>query len=282
MCLIDKRQRNRCQYCRYRKCLQCGMKREAVQEERQRGSRDRNGDEEVESSSLGPGDMPVDRILEAERICDKYEREQIISDGDDIQAKFKFAAEKQLTSLVEWAKHIPHFTELCLDDQVALLRGGWNELMIAGFSHRSIGIQNGIQLASGVVVTRENAHTSGVGGIFDRVLVELVSKMTEMCMDKTELGSLRAIVLFNPDVKGLKDISRVEQLRERVYASLEEYTRATHENETGRFAKLLLRLPALRSIGLKCMEHLFFFKIIGESGAGLDAHLFDLLEPSDN
>lgn len=57
--------------------------------------------------------------------------------------------------------------------------------MIAGFSHRSIGIQNGefdpynapdgtdsddlgIQLASGVVVTRENAHTSGVGAIFDR------------------------------------------------------------------------------------------------------------------
>lgn len=35
-CLIDKRQRNRCQYCRYQKCLQMGMKREAVQEERQR------------------------------------------------------------------------------------------------------------------------------------------------------------------------------------------------------------------------------------------------------
>ena len=139
--------------------------------------------------------------------------------------------------------------------------------MIAGFSHRSIGIQNGefdpynapdgtdsddlgIQLASGVVVTRENAHTSGVGAIFDSVL-ELVSKMTEMCMDKTELGCLRAIVLYNPDVKGLKDIARVEQLRERVYASLEEYTRSTHENETGRFAKLLLILPALRSIGLK-------------------------------
>ena len=27
-CLIDKRQRNRCQYCRYMKCLQTGMKRE--------------------------------------------------------------------------------------------------------------------------------------------------------------------------------------------------------------------------------------------------------------
>lgn len=30
-CIVDKRQRNRCQYCRYMKCLSCGMKREAVQ-----------------------------------------------------------------------------------------------------------------------------------------------------------------------------------------------------------------------------------------------------------
>ena len=49
--------------------------------------------------------------------------------------------------------------------------------------------------------------------------------MGELCMDKTELGSLRAIVLFNPDVKGLKDVARVEKLRERVYVSLEEYSR---------------------------------------------------------
>ncbi len=29
-CLIDKRQRNRCQYCRYQKCLAMGMKREGL------------------------------------------------------------------------------------------------------------------------------------------------------------------------------------------------------------------------------------------------------------
>lgn len=34
--------------------------------------------------------------------------------------------------------------------------------------------------------------------IFHRVLTELVSKMKDMQMDKTELGCLRAIVLFNP------------------------------------------------------------------------------------
>lgn len=30
-CMVDKRQRNRCQYCRYQKCLAMGMKREGEQ-----------------------------------------------------------------------------------------------------------------------------------------------------------------------------------------------------------------------------------------------------------
>lgn len=36
--------------------------------------------------------------------------------------------------------------------------------------------------------------------LFYRVLTELVSKMRDMQMDKTELGCLRAIVLFNPGI----------------------------------------------------------------------------------
>jgi len=226
--------------------------------------------------------MPTDRILEAEKIAD-IEMDGLLPSevpGEKMSETIKYATQKQLHQLVEWAKHIPHFIELPLDDQVALLRGGWNELMIAGFSHRSTSVTNGIVLANGLLVTRENAHVSGLGAIFDRVLVELVSKMKEMQIDKTELGCLRAIVLYNPDVKGLKEVTRVEQYRERVYASLEEYCRATHENETGRFAKLLLRLPALRSIGLKCLEHLFFQKLLGDNS--LDSFLLDLLEASQD
>lgn len=34
------------------------------------------------------------------------------------------AADKQLFMLVEWAKRIPHFSELPLDNQVILLRAG--------------------------------------------------------------------------------------------------------------------------------------------------------------
>lgn len=103
-----------------------------------------------------------------------------------------------------------------------LLRAGWNELLIAAFSHRSIDATNGIVLATGLTVyryvrylpstvlifhtnfgiltfsRRDSANQFGVGGIFDRVLTELVAKMREMKMDKTELGCLRTIILFNP------------------------------------------------------------------------------------
>lgn len=99
--------------------------------------------------------------------------------------------DKQLIQLVTWARHIPHFTSLPLDDQVALLRAGWNELLIAAFSHRSIDEMDAIVLAAGTTVHRHSAQQAGVGTIFDRVLSELVSKMREMKMDRTELGCLR-------------------------------------------------------------------------------------------
>ena len=119
-CPIDKRHRNRCQFCRYNKCVAVGMKRDAVQEERQRSKSDKSTGDDLdgENSNLGPGDMPAERILEAERGSDKLELDQLGVETD-IQTKFKFAGEKQLTSLVEWAKHIPHFSELSIDDQVS-------------------------------------------------------------------------------------------------------------------------------------------------------------------
>ncbi|XP_060773312.1 retinoic acid receptor RXR-gamma-B isoform X3 [Neoarius graeffei] len=286
-CLIDKRQRNRCQYCRYQKCLAMGMKREGVcactsnktvQEERQRGKE--KCDNEVESTNSFNEDMPVEKILDAELAVEpKTETHTDDSPGNstnDPVTNICQAADKQLFTLVEWAKRIPQFSDLPLDDQVILLRAGWNELLIASFSHRSVTVKDGILLATGLHVHRSSAHSAGVGSIFDRVLTELVSKMKDMQMDKTELGCLRAIVLFNPDAKGLSNPAEVEMLREKVYASLESYTKQKYPNQPGRFAKLLLRLPALRSIGLKCLEHLFFFKLIGDTP--IDTFLMEMLE----
>lgn len=47
---------------------------------------------------------------------------------------------------------------------------GWNELLIASFSHRSIAVKDGILLATGLHVHRNSAQTAGVGAIFDRLV----------------------------------------------------------------------------------------------------------------
>lgn len=89
-----------------------------------------------------------------------------------------------------------------------LLRAGWNELLIASFSHRSIDVKDGIVLATGITVYRNTAQQAGVGTIFDRVLSELVSKMREMRMDRTELGCLRSV----DDIPG---VSRMFEINSR-------------------------------------------------------------------
>ncbi|KFV41773.1 Retinoic acid receptor RXR-alpha, partial [Tyto alba] len=234
-CLIDKRQRNRCQYCRYQKCLAMGMKREAVQEERQRG-KDRN-ENEVESTSSANEDMPVEKILEAELAVEPKTETYIEanmgltpSSPNDPVTNICQAADKQLFTLVEWAKRIPHFSELPLDDQVILLRAERGEKCINLLLPPTKMKIKFSRLILNFLVQQGVCRSRG----FRRVLTELVSKMRDMQMDKTELGCLRAIVLFNPDSKGLSNPAEVEALREKVYASLEAYCKHKYPDQPGR------------------------------------------------
>lgn len=49
---------------------------------------------------------------------------------------------------------------------IASCPSGWNELLIASFSHRSINSKDGVLLAS--ELQRDSANSAGVGAIFDR------------------------------------------------------------------------------------------------------------------
>lgn len=299
-CIIDKRQRNRCQYCRYQKCLACGMKREAVQEERQRGTRSQNvrsSDDFNPSSSVR--DLTIERIIEAEQKSEQLSGDNAIpflrvGPNSMVQPEYKGAVShlcqmvnKQLFQMVEYARKMPHFAELQRDDQVLLLKAGWNELLIAnvawcsmdsldsdyatsGGHDTSFGRRSPIRQPQQIFLNhnfsyhRNSAIKAGVATIFDRILSELSVKMKRLNIDRQELSCLKAIILFNPDIRGLKGRNDVEVCREQVYACLDEHCRTEHTGDDSRFAQLLLRLPALRSISLKCLDHLFFFRIMGD------------------
>lgn len=85
-------------------------------------------------------------------------------------------------------------------------------------------------------------------------------------------------VAIRADSKGLQMTAHVESLREKVYVTLEEYCRRQYPDDPGRFAKLLLRLPALRSIGLKCPSYLFLSQLCQAEGSSPETYISLLLK----
>jgi len=290
LCDIDRKTRNRCQYCRFQKCIEVGMKPEAVQDEVLKKEKKETGKRkmtssgnntpkgspvEVTSSRVEMPLIPIDSIVSAESMVDPAIQMFANTSVDPIR-HVCLAADKQLASLAEWAKKLPHFTSLDITDQVVLLQWSWPELLIGGFCHRSCAVKDGILLATGLHLTRDNLKKAGVGALIDKIFGEVIEKLQEMQLDRAEWGCLRAVMLFSPDAKGLKDVEQVETFRGMYSATLEDYMKRAKPDQPDRFTKVILRVPALKSIGLQALEHLYFFKLIGD--VPMDTFLLDMLE----
>ncbi|CAH8834787.1 unnamed protein product [Trichobilharzia szidati] len=174
--------------------------------------------------------------------------------------------EQHLPRLVNWARQLPVFSSayLTLDDQFCLIKAAWPELVLISSAYHSTVIRDGLLLSNGRHLGREVAKAFGLGPLVDRILHELVARFRDLSLQRTELALLRAIILFNPDANGLSSRYRVEAVREQLYSALHSYCTTNQPQDTSRFTKLLLRLPPLRSIAYKCLEHLVFVKLAAE------------------
>lgn len=156
-CIIDKDKRNQCRYCRLRKCFKAGMKMEAVQNERDRISCRRPSYEEQSNNGSG---LSVVSLLQAEMLSRQVASLEL---GSEIDLSTKQIAnindvcdsmKEQLLVLVQWAKYIPAFSELTLDDQVALLRAHAGEHLLLGVARRSMQLQDVLLLGNNCIITK--------------------------------------------------------------------------------------------------------------------------------
>lgn len=170
------------------------------------------------------------------------------------------AATNQIDSLIKWATNIRAFRSLLIPDRLQLLKTNWNELILIDIAYRSMSLLDrqivGLNIWSDVIVSEYTAVEAGISNMFDRIQREIVFKMREMRVDQRELTLLKTIILFNPEAQGLKTSRPIEDMRNEAFTELENYCNQNYlETQPNRFGKLLLRLPALRSIGLKCNDN---------------------------
>ncbi|KAJ8252714.1 hypothetical protein COCON_G00220260 [Conger conger] len=264
-CVVDKDKRNQCRYCRLRKCFRAGMRKEAVQNERDRIS-NRRADE------VDLGSLSIRVFLQAEAsahqfsaltppICD-IGTKKIASVGDVCESM-----KQQLLLLVEWAKRIPEFCALPVDDRVVLLRAHSAEHLILGVARRSMPYDDIILLGNDFIIPVHGPEVE-VSRLAARIQEELVKPLRELDVTDGEFACLKAIVFFSPDCPGLECPQAVRRLRFQTQVLLE----GTASEQRGRLGELLLTLPALQSVAWQMVEQLQLVRLLGE------AHIDSLLQ----
>ncbi|XP_028396333.1 photoreceptor-specific nuclear receptor-like [Dendronephthya gigantea] len=155
-----------------------------------------------------------------------------------------------VSNSVNFAKNISSFKTMPFRDQIILLEESWKDLFIIDAAFFSIPLD-----MSYIAPPGEGSSTL-ISSL--RVLQDLVTRIQALALDKTECQYLKTVVLFKPDIKGLKDSEQVERHQDEAQVKLLNYTRTTHAENPARFGRMLLTLSAFERVSQDSVEKLFF------------------------
>ncbi|XP_034018807.1 peroxisome proliferator-activated receptor alpha a isoform X2 [Thalassophryne amazonica] len=311
-CKIQKKNRNKCQYCRFHKCLTVGMSHNAIrfgrmpQAEKLKLKEERKVTERwVMSPLLADHKILISQIHEAymrnfnmnkaksrlilagkmskppliihdmetfqlaERTLaaqvgngDPLEDERCIQTGEqvpvgDLQQKEAEArlfhccqstSVETVTELTEFAKAVPGFQSLDLNDQVTLLKYGVYEalftLLASGMNKDGLLVARG-----GGLITRE--FLKSLRRPFSDMMepkFQFATRFNSLELDDSDLALFVATIICCGDRPGLVDVAVVEQLQETIVQALRLHLLVNHPDDTFLFPRLLQKLADLREL----------------------------------
>ncbi|XP_021325494.1 nuclear receptor subfamily 1, group D, member 4a isoform X1 [Danio rerio] len=162
--------------------------------------------------------------------------------------------------VVEFAKGIPGFQELCQHDQVMLLKAGTFQVLMVRFCSLFNHKERSVTFLNGQTYPLGTLRGLGMGSLLD-AMFEFSSKLSSLGLESDEMALFMAVVLVSADCSGISDMLAVEQLQEGLIRALRTLINRRHPDDNSLFSKLLLRLPDLRTLNNLHSDKLLAFRI---------------------
>ncbi|XP_059189367.1 nuclear receptor subfamily 4 group A member 1 [Centropristis striata] len=276
-CPVDKRRRNRCQFCRFQKCLVVGMVREVVRTDSLKGRRGRLPSKPkvthdvMTTTTVSPVSMIASLVRAhidsnpgvGKLDYSKYDEAEVSpnqkEDANDVKQFYNL-----LTSSMEvvrkWAQSIPGFSEFCSEDQELLLESAFVELFILRLAYRSNPEMKKLIFCNGAVLHKTQC-VRGFGDWIDSIL-EFSHSLHRMKLDVSSFSCLTALVIIT-DRYGLKEPRRVEDLQNQLITCLKDHISGCGSDSLrpNYMSRLLGKLPELRTLCTQGLQRIFYLKL---------------------
>ncbi|XP_029007421.1 peroxisome proliferator-activated receptor gamma [Betta splendens] len=347
-CRIHKKSRNKCQYCRFQKCLNVGMSHNAIrfgrmpQAEKEKLLAEFSSDMEhmhPEAADLRTlarhlyeaylkyfpltkakarailsgktGDNApfvihdMKSLMEGEQfincrqmpIQDHQQQAAVLSAGlggvhmgpdcgmlgmgglsrqvsvDAVELRFFQSCQSRsaegVREVTEFAKSIPGFIDLDLNDQVTLLKYGVIEVLIIMMA--PLMNKDGTLISYGqIFMTRE--FLKSLRKPFCQMMepkFEFAVKFNTLELDDSDMALFLAVIILSGDRPGLLNVKPIEQLQEMVLHSLELQLKLSHPDSVQLFAKLLQKMTDLRQI---VTDHVHLMQLLKKTEVDMCLH----------
>ncbi|XP_063732446.1 androgen receptor-like isoform X4 [Eleginops maclovinus] len=265
-CTIDKLRRKNCASCRLKRCFMSGM---SLKGRRLKGAgQSRSGEEELPPAPWGNRDAimePGSAAIEAQIACLtsgippsvrscrsllsvlQAIEPAVVNAGHDhaqpdspasLLTSLNELGERQLVTVVRWAKAIPGFRDMHVDDQMSVIQLSWMGVMVFALGWRSYTLTNSslLYFAPDLVFNDQRMQVSSMYEHCVRMKV-LSQRFCMLKVTQEEFLCMKALVLFSiMPVEGLKNQRCFDELRTSYIKELDRL--ASHRGETTRTQRL--------------------------------------------
>ncbi|XP_015276234.1 PREDICTED: nuclear receptor subfamily 4 group A member 3 [Gekko japonicus] len=279
-CPVDKRRRNRCQYCRFQKCLSVGMVKEVVRTDSLKGRRGRLPSKpksplQQEPPQPSPPSPPASMVnalvralsdsapreLDYSRYC-STEQAAAGTDAEHVQQFYNLLT-ASLDISRSWAEKIPGFMDLPKEDQTLLIESAFLELFVLRLSIRSDTAEDKFVFCNGLVLHRLQC-LRGFGEWLDSIK-DFSLNLQSLNLDIPALACLSALSMIT-ERHGLKEPKKVHELCNKIMSGLKDHLAFSCRSKGPPFepadeSKVLGVLADLRSLCTLGLQRIFYLKL---------------------